>query len=124
VKKLESGDIRVFAGSGAAKARLLEDQSWIQEQYPSAYPSMPQYQAIVHGVRVAGGINPSQGQALQRIQEENGRLHPSLKVTRASWLKSQKAREGKPIHPLYSLFKVHNRSENWSERGWFTMGHF
>jgi len=59
VKKLESGDIRIFAGSGAAKARLLEDQRWIQEQYPLACTSIPQYQAIVHRVRVAGGINPA-----------------------------------------------------------------
>lgn len=95
VKRLESGDIRIFAGSGAAKAKLLEDQGWIQEQYPSASPSIPQYQAIVHGVRTAGGINPAQPQALQKIQEENGRLHPNMKVTRASWLKSPKAREGK-----------------------------
>ena len=95
VKKLESGDIRIFAGSGAAKARLLEDQRWIQEQYPSSCPSIPQYQAIVHRVRVAGGINPAQIQALQKIQEENGRLHPNMKVIRASWLKSPKAREGK-----------------------------
>jgi len=29
VKRLESGDIRIFAGSGAVKAELLEDQGWI-----------------------------------------------------------------------------------------------
>jgi len=95
VKKLDSGDIRIFAGSGAAKARLLEDQGWIQEQYPSACPSIPQFQAIIHGIRVASVINPAQIQALQRIQEENVRLHPNMKITRASWLKSPKAREGK-----------------------------
>jgi len=94
VKKLESGDIRVFTGSGPAKARLLEDQKWIQELYPSACPGIPQYQAIIHGVRIRD-MESSQTQTLQRLQEENGRLHPNLKAARASWLESQKAREGK-----------------------------
>jgi len=123
VKKLESGDIRIFAGPGAAKARLLEDQRWIQEQYPSSCPSIPQYQAIVHGVRVAGGINPAQIQALQKTQEENGRLHPNMKVIRASWLKSPKAREGKTHSSLILSVQAHSRSETWLRRGWSTMGH-
>ena len=42
VKKLESGDLRIFTISRAAKERMSQDPSWIQKTYPSALPSLTQ----------------------------------------------------------------------------------
>jgi hypothetical protein len=54
----------------------------------------PHFQVLIHGVRIEG-FHPKEAETNARIQEENGRLHPRLKVSQSVWLKSQKAREGK-----------------------------
>lgn len=92
VIKLPSGDIRVAVHSGAEKSRLEEDQSWIQELWPQATVAKPSFRVLVHGVRVGWDLNQATSRA--KIQEENLRWHPSLRVDQAMWLKSEKAREG------------------------------
>lgn len=94
VKKLESGDIRVFTASKLTKERLSTDPGWIQTTYPSALVAEIHFQALVHGIRV-DQVDPKDPASLQKLQEENGRLHPHLKIVQAAWLKSTKAREGK-----------------------------
>ena len=94
VKKLESGDVRVFAATRGAKDTLTQDHTWAQRDFPSAIPATPQFQVLVHSIRVEG-FNPKEVGTNIRIQEENGRLHPRLKVAQTSWLKSRRAMEGK-----------------------------
>ena len=45
----------------------------------------------------------------QRMQEENGRLHPNLKIEQAAWLKSPKAMEGKTHASL--ILNVENAAQ-------------
>jgi hypothetical protein len=94
VKKLESGDIRIFAATKGTKDALTLDPSWVQKEFLSALLVAPQFQVLVHGVRIEG-FHPREAETNTRVQEENGRLHPRLKVSQSAWLKSQKAREGK-----------------------------
>ena len=43
VKKLESGDVRVFAATKGAKDTLTQDHTWAQKDFLSALPATPQF---------------------------------------------------------------------------------
>jgi hypothetical protein len=108
VKKLESGDVRVFAVTKSAKDTLTTDPAWAQKDFPSALPITPQFQVLVHGIRVKG-FDPKEVDTNIKVQEENGRLHPRLKVAQASWLKSIRAREGKTHTSV--IFSVQSQTQ-------------
>jgi predicted Zn-ribbon and HTH transcriptional regulator len=108
VKKLESGDVRVFVATKSAKDTLTTDPAWAQKDFPSALPITPQFQVLVHGIRVKG-FDPKEVGTNIKVQEENGRLHPSLKVAQASWLKSIRAREGKTHTSV--IFSVQSQTQ-------------
>lgn len=108
VKKLESGDVRVFAVTKSAKDTLTTDPAWAQKDFPSALPITPQFQVLVHGIRVEG-FDPKEVGTNIKVQEENGRLYPRLKVAQASWLKSIRAREGKTHTSV--IFSVQSQTQ-------------
>ena len=84
VKKLESGDLRIFTISRAAKERMSQDPSWIQKTYPSALPSLTQNQVLVHGVQVEG-IDPKAPQLTDKEAEgPTGPTSPSSMDPRSS----------------------------------------
>jgi hypothetical protein len=94
VKKLESGDVRIFTVAKGVQETLSSDLAWVQKGVPSATPETTLYQVLVHGIRIEG-FRAKEGETNTQIQEENGRLHPRLKVAQSTWMKSQRAREGK-----------------------------
>ena len=99
VKKLDSGDIRVFTNSKNAKEKISQNLEWIQKLCPSAEATEQTFQVLVHGVRIQA-INAKSKDTCVQLQEENGRLHPHLQVRSITWLKSQKGMEGQKFSSL------------------------
>jgi hypothetical protein len=75
VKKLESGDVRIFTVAKGVQETLNSDLAWVQKGFPSATPETTLYQVLVHGIRIEG-FRAKEGETNTQIQEENGRLHP------------------------------------------------
>jgi hypothetical protein len=80
VKKLESGDVRIFTATKGTKDTLTADPTWAQKEFPSALLVAPQFQVLVYRVRIEG-FYPREVETNVRVQEENSRLHLRLKVT-------------------------------------------
>lgn len=85
VRKLPSGDLRLFLTNERAKAALLHDRSWTACFGQSCRIAENIYKVLVHSVRV-DSIDPRQAEDVAKLQEENQALHDGLKITRLSWL--------------------------------------
>ena len=98
----------MFVATKSAKETLTTDPAWAQKDFPSALPITPQFQVLVHRIR-AEDFDPKEVDTNIKVQEENGRLHPRLKVAQASWLKSIRAREGKTHTSV--IFSVQSQTQ-------------
>jgi len=92
VQKLPSGDIRVVTYSTYDKAKMEEDSAWLQELWPQATVSKPMHRVVVHGVRAGWQLEDKASWG--KMEEENLRWLPNLRIEQAVWLKSPMARKG------------------------------
>ena len=121
VRKLESGDLRVFAVSKHAKEKLASNLGWIHKELPNAAVVAQPHQVLVHGFRTLD-FNPKDPRHLQKIQEENGRLHPTLQVPQAAWLKNLKAREGKTHSSIILNVQSQTQAKEIVQKGLVSQG--
>jgi hypothetical protein len=85
VRKLPSGDLRLFLTNERTKVALLQDRSWIACFGQSCSIAENIYKVLVHSIRV-DSIDPRRAEDAAKLQEENQALHDGLKITRLSWL--------------------------------------
>lgn len=85
VRKLPSGDLRLFLTNERTKATLLQDRSWTACFGKSCSIAENIYKVLVHSIRV-DSIDPRRAEDVAKLQEENQALHDGLKITRLSWL--------------------------------------
>ena len=84
VQKLPSGDLRVLIHREQEKTKMEDNQGWLQTVWPEA--------VLVHGIRTSWDITDKA--SWKKMEEENLSWFPHLRIERAVWLKSPKAREG------------------------------
>jgi hypothetical protein len=85
VRKLPSGDLRLFLTNERTKATLLQDRSWTACLGQSCGIAGNIYKVLVHSIRV-DSIDPRRAEDVAKLQEENQALHDGLKIMRLSWL--------------------------------------
>jgi hypothetical protein len=86
VRKLKSGDLAVHVNNSKTKRDMEETQEWAKRIAPAAEVRKRTWPILIHAVRVADyGQNPCEENA-KRIQKENERLHPGLKIASIRWL--------------------------------------
>lgn len=85
LRQLPSGDIALHAVSSEARVALEKSSAWAQGIVGSAVVSRKKYPVLVHGVRTSLDAN-SPG-TKNRLENENGKLHPGLEVLRVAWPK-------------------------------------
>lgn len=85
VRKLPSGDVRLFLAGERTKTALLQDKSWTTYLRKSCSIAENVYKVLVHSVRV-DSIDPKRAEDVAKLQEENQALHNGLRITRLSWL--------------------------------------
>ena len=90
VRKLPSGDLRLFLTGERTKAALLQDRSWTARFGQSCSIAEDTYEVLVHSIRV-NSIDPKRVEDVAKLQEENQALHNGLKITRVSWLNRRHA---------------------------------
>ena len=88
-RKLPSGDVRIFLASEAAKKALLQDQNWTKSIGQSSSAAEQLFQIVVYSIRI-GSLDPTKVEDITKLQEQNQTLHPSFRVSRAKWMKSQR----------------------------------
>ncbi|KAF4546954.1 Hypothetical protein D9617_87g078050 [Elsinoe fawcettii] len=85
IKKLPSGDVRLFLAGERTKAALLQERSWTTCLGQSCSVAENVYKVLVHRVRL-DSIDPKRAEDVAKVQEENQILHSGLRITRLSWL--------------------------------------
>jgi hypothetical protein len=86
IRKLKSGDLAVHVNNPRAKKDMEEAQEWAKRIAPAAEVRKRTWPVLIHAVRVADyGQAPDEASA-KRIQKENERLHPGLKIASLRWL--------------------------------------
>jgi hypothetical protein len=85
VRKLPSGDLRLFLTNERTKATLLQDRSWTACFGKTCSIAENIYKVLVHSIRI-DSVDPRRAEDVAKLQEENQTLHDGLKITRLSWL--------------------------------------
>ena len=99
VKRMASGDIKVFTASKSTADHMRTDTTWTTKIAGTAKVTQEQHQVLVHGVSIKAWENLTK-EDIQQMQHQNQVLHPGLRISQAHWLKSRKAREGKKASSL------------------------
>jgi hypothetical protein len=86
VRKLKSGDLAVHVNSSRAKKEMEETIKWVKRIAPAAVVQKTTWPVLVHGVRVADYPRSAGEKNARRIETENNRLHPGLKIKDIRWL--------------------------------------
>lgn len=84
ISRMPNGDLRIYAASEDAKKALEENSSWTKVVAASAAVSRRTFAVKVNGVRV-GSFRARQEDTIARITQANARLHPGLRIMKASW---------------------------------------
>jgi hypothetical protein len=92
VRKLPSGDVRIFLASEVDKKALLLNKDWTKCLGQSCSATEQLFQVVVHSVRL-DSLDPAKAADLTNLQEQNQTLHPNLRISRAKWLKPQYSAE-------------------------------
>ena len=87
VRKLPSGDVRIFLADEAARKALLSNPAWTKALGESSSATEQLFQVVVHSVRI-DSTDPSRATDIVALQEQNQTLHPGLRIARAKWLKT------------------------------------
>ena len=85
VRKLRSGDLAIHTDSVAAKQNMERETSWATEIAPGAVVRKRTWPVIIHGVRVAD-YSLNDEETAKRIEKENARIHPELRIMGTRWL--------------------------------------
>ena len=86
VRKLKSGDLAIHVNSPRAKKEMEETTDWAKRIAPAAVVQKRTWPVLVHGVRVADYPRSAGEKNARRIETENNRLHPGLKIKDVRWL--------------------------------------
>jgi len=86
-KKLHSGDIILHLERTEDKARLQASTEWTSRLCPSAKIHTKSFAVLLHGVSTAGGARSDLEHLSRSIEADNTKLHPGLKIKKASWLR-------------------------------------
>jgi hypothetical protein len=87
VRQLRSGDLLVHMDSSAGKKELETRTGWAESIAPSAVVRKRTWPVIVHGVRVRDHQLDVWGKHAKRIEKENTRQIPNLKIQGMRWLR-------------------------------------
>lgn len=88
VSKLPSEDLEVITSTVEARQGLEQETSWLKTLAEQAHIQPKSFPILVHGVRVAAVNTENQQTAIHLITAENNTLHPTLRITRATWPKT------------------------------------
>lgn len=86
VEKLRSGDLAIYTDSTAAKRDLETDTTWAKTVTPGATVYKRTWPVLIHGVRVADYPPDAWEEHAKRMEKENARLHPGIKILGMRWL--------------------------------------
>ena len=86
VQRLKSGDLAIHMDSSTAKKDLEKETSWVQSITPGAAVRTRTWPVLVHGVKVADFPPTAWEEHAKRMQSENARTHPGLRITKLRWL--------------------------------------
>jgi hypothetical protein len=97
VEKLRSGDLAIHMDSTTAKKDLEADAEWAKTVTPGAIVHQRTWQVLIHGVRVASYSSDTWEEYAKRMEKENIRLHPGLKILGMRWIGRTTRQEYAPL---------------------------
>jgi hypothetical protein len=86
VRKLKSGDLAVYVDSLAAKKEMESAVDWANRIAPGAVVKKRTWPVLIHGVRVADYPQGAGEEHARRIEKENEKFHPGLRILGTRWL--------------------------------------
>jgi hypothetical protein len=87
VRQLRSGDLVVHMDSTAGKKEMETRTGWAESIAPSAVVRKRTWPVIVHGVKVRDYQLEAWGKHAKRIEKENTKRIPNLKIQGMRWLR-------------------------------------
>ncbi|KAF4547230.1 Hypothetical protein D9617_51g088940 [Elsinoe fawcettii] len=92
VRKVPSGDVRIYLADKAAKKALLQEPGWTSWLGQSSSTTEILIQVAIYGVRL-DSLDPANTGDVASLQEQNKTLHPGLRIARAKWMNTQRKPE-------------------------------
>jgi hypothetical protein len=86
VRKLRSGDLAVFVDSPTAKKEIESATDWAKRILSGAVVKKRTWPILIHRVRVADYPQGVEEEYARRIEKENEKFHPGLKILGMRWL--------------------------------------
>jgi hypothetical protein len=86
IQRLKSGDIAIYTEGVRERAQLENDEEWVKDINPKARVVKRTWPVIVHGMRVADFQQDAGEAGARRIEEENAKRMPGLKIASTRWL--------------------------------------
>jgi hypothetical protein len=86
VRKLKSGDLAVYVDSTMTKKEMETTVDWANRIAPGAVVKKRTWPVLIHGVRVADYPQGAEEEHARRMEKENEKFHPGLKILGMRWL--------------------------------------
>jgi hypothetical protein len=87
VRQLRSGDLVVHMDSSAGKKEMETQTGWVKSIAPSAVVRKRTWPVVIHGVSVRDHQLDAWEKHAKRIEKENAKLTPNLKIQGMRWLR-------------------------------------
>jgi len=86
IRKLPSGDLAVYVDSPAAKKEMESIVDWTNRIALGATVKKRTWPVLIHGVRVTDYPQGAEEEHARRMEKENEKFHPGLRILGMRWL--------------------------------------
>ena len=87
VKKLGNDRLLIHTDSVQGRNALQKHTDWTKSLCPSASVHQRSFAVLIHGVHTALYKRETCGEFERKLEKENSKLHPNMKISRSAWVK-------------------------------------